>query len=86
MLGCKRTHFDEESFQEPPKKKISPGRKVGNILPDGTKVEKATPLDLMQSDDDDDHPVNDEDEGIPALKDTAINNSKKNGFYLQGRM
>ncbi|CAG8732692.1 1385_t:CDS:2, partial [Funneliformis caledonium] len=51
----------------------------GNTLPDGTKIEKVTPLDLVQSDDDDhlSQENNDEDEGIPDLKDKVINNSKK---------
>jgi hypothetical protein len=51
-------------------------------LPDGTKIEKAASLDLVQSDYDDQisQEYNDEDEGIPDPKDTVINNSKK--WYL----
>ncbi|CAI2195874.1 152_t:CDS:2, partial [Funneliformis geosporum] len=67
-----------EGKLQSPEKKTSSGKR-GYTLPDGSKIEKATPLDLVQSDDDD-HPSqedNDEDEGIPDLKDTVINNSKK---------
>ncbi|CAG8736283.1 1127_t:CDS:2, partial [Cetraspora pellucida] len=79
------------------KKKQKISGKKGDTLPDGTKIEKATPLDLLQSDDDnhssqednDDHPTqedNNEDEGIPDPKDTVINNSKKwnlpSGLYV----
>ncbi|CAG8513839.1 10694_t:CDS:2 [Dentiscutata heterogama] len=70
-FGHKRSYSHEENFLEPQRKKILPGRGVGNVLPDGTKFEKATPLDLVQSDDDEhlSQGDNDEDEDIPALKD-----------------
>ncbi|CAG8779295.1 16689_t:CDS:2 [Dentiscutata erythropus] len=78
-FGHKRSHSHEENFLEPQRKKILPGRGVGNVLPDGTKFEKATPLDLVPSDDDEhlSQGDNDEDEDIPALKDTVVKNLKE---------
>ncbi|CAG8801331.1 19632_t:CDS:2, partial [Racocetra persica] len=78
-FGHKRSHSHEENFQEPQRKKILPGKGVGNILPDGTKFEKATPLDLLQSDDDEhlSQGDNDEDDDIPEPKDTIVQNLKE---------
>ncbi|CAI2187099.1 18091_t:CDS:2 [Funneliformis geosporum] len=70
------------------KRKYPQDKGSGDMLPDGTKIEKATLLDLVQSDDDThlSQEDNDKDEGIPNLKDTVINNSKKwnlpSGLYV----
>ncbi|GBC09080.1 hypothetical protein RclHR1_00860018 [Rhizophagus clarus] len=50
----KQTRFRLQP-QKHQKRKTSSGKR-GDTLPDGTKIEKATPLDLVQSDDDD-HPL-----------------------------
>lgn len=79
--GHKRVHFDEN----PSSKKKYKTRKDGNILPDGTKITKPSPLNYAQTDEDDEIPSNeandysDEDEESLPPEDSlafALSSSK----------
>ncbi|CAG8595613.1 15455_t:CDS:10, partial [Gigaspora rosea] len=62
-FGHKRSHVYEENFQEPQRKKISTKTPERKVGKGGN---------ILPDEED-----NDEDEGVPAPKDTIINNSKK---------
>ncbi|CAG8752227.1 16728_t:CDS:2, partial [Rhizophagus irregularis] len=87
-----RKQTKQTRFQlQPPKKKTSPGKR-GDTLPDGTRLEKATPLNLLPSDDEDDnddfsqddddyssHDYNSDEEDVPAPEealDSVLDNKK----------